>query len=240
MKTIFNWLETNYLSIRAVLEIIYFISASFVPIILGYITIKYTKEVNKREEYNKRILESSHKLHPRIIVSAQESTLQTELSHEVLNIYKEQNISLKKVNLEYESYIELFVNSSEYKKVFIPVLGYYGVRSGNLLQGNQVILYPYKPNRKFFVELYRSFNSVSQKEQPSLYVNPEIKTYLKISYTNSLDDDYIDHYVADQAGYFMLTEQENIKLQENLNLMHAIDFYKLDAEFLWSKFKEIN
>ena len=234
---IFDWLKTHYSSIKNFLEIVYFISAAFVPVILGIITFKFSKEIHKRDEYQLMLSKVSNMLLLNIIVKTREGIGEENL-HEELHILKEKYVSLKKTKIEYQTFVELIV-SENYKKVLIPVYGYYGNKCGNLLQGNKVVIFPHKENRKFFSDLYREFSVINQREKPTIYVNPEIKTYIKIEYTNKLEDSYTDCYLADSFGYIELSEEENIKLQQKLSAEKE-DFYSLTAKNLWNRFIQLN
>lgn len=157
---IIDWLKTHYNSIRSVLEIIYFVSAAFVPIILGIITYKFSKEVNKRDDYHLSLLKNSNQLNPKIIVTTREGMGEERL-HEELYIINERHVPLKSAQIAYQTFVELNVNHG-CEKIIIPVSGYYGNRSGNLLQGDTVLIFPYKENRKFFGDLYREFVVINQ------------------------------------------------------------------------------
>ncbi len=221
--------------VRDVLEGIYFISASIVPIVIGYFTLIIAKRAG---DITKNQLELSKALHkPRFLFTIKfikDTSGMVLRDH--LNIVN-QNSEATVVEKFVKNVTFLVVNKINDHELttgkFIPITGYYFYSPGNLQNhsGKELQSTNDENNFEYFAKLVREFNNYSDVEK--LYLKLEVRRYIYIVYEDKFNEMHKEYYyVNEYGGHRVLGEHLDFLKNKIDKTASSEDFFNLTLERL--------
>jgi len=219
----------SYDCIRDFLEIIYFISSSFIPVLLLIITLKFSKSGNMIAQNTLRLQEIQFNLKPKFkfdyVLNDENIRIQ-----ESLFLSNKNDIYLEDCKVKSNIFLILEPYKTDLKPLRKSVMHYYFNQSGNLSIGGTVKFSP-APNEYNWGHYSKLYKDIAELKLPA---NLIIERYINITYVNEIGESKDDTFLVNEFGF---EKVERIQINEDSN---KISLFELKSEDLIKEFRELN